>query len=157
MRRLTKLLVLPLLVVPVSVAGVSLAFTGVASAKAPKIVCTSLSGNYITQIPVTVSGCTNGPSGETSNTSPFTECQSSCTNVATWSDGTTQSTESYNAPDKTGKAAVKKCKDPNAIAYASETGTITSGYGAGGKLKATICVDSSTGDLSLAPGTTFSM
>jgi len=79
------------------------------------------------------------------------------TATETWSDvGSTTSTESYNAPDKLGKTATKKCKSASAIAVASEKGKVTSGYGAGGKIKATVCANGD-GTLYLAPGTSLDL
>jgi hypothetical protein len=158
MRRFTKgrLLIVPLLLAPVAAMG-SLALSQAVYAGPPKIVCTTLSGNYDTGGTLTISGCSNGPSGATSATTPFNECQKSCVITETWSDaGSTTSTESYNAPDKLGKTVTKKCKSASAIAVASEKEKVTSGYGAGGKIKATVCAYSD-GTIALAPGSKLSL
>ncbi len=147
-----RLLVVPLLLAPMAVVG-SLTFGQAASASPLKIVCTSLSGNYISGGNVTISGCTHGPSGATSATTPLVTCQTNCMITETWSDaGSTTSNETYNAPDKTGAKATTKCKSTNAVAVATEKGKVTAGYGMGGKIKGTVCAFSD-GTLSLAPGT----
>jgi hypothetical protein len=148
-----RLLLAPLLLAPVVAVG-SLAFSQAAYARReppPRIVCDDLSGNYETGSTITISGCTKGPDGATTATTPMTECQKNCVIVETWSNSVT-TTEKYNAPDKVGKAAKKECKSHSAIAVASETGKVTAGYGVKGKVKATVCAFSD-GSLSLAPGT----
>lgn len=152
-----RMLAVALLATPVVVVAGALTFSQAASASTTKIVCTSLSGNYVSGSVVTIGGCKNGPNGATSATSTITLCQSGCSAVDTWSDASsTTSTTTYNAPIKTGKVATRKCKSTSTIAVASESGKVTAGYGQGGELKATICV-SSDGNVSLAPGTRYHM
>jgi hypothetical protein len=150
--KIRRLLIVPMVLAPMTVVG-SLTFSPAAFAGPPKIVCTSLSGNYISGSTVTISGCTHGPNGATSATTPLVTCQTNCMIIETWSDaGSTTTNETYNAPDKTGSTATKKCKSSTTVAVATEKGKVTGGYGAGGKIKGTVCAFSD-GTLSLAPGT----
>ncbi len=145
-----KLLVAPLLVVPMLVAG--FAFSQTAYAGPPKISCSMLSGNDASG-PTTESGCVNGASGNTTLTAPFSSCEKNCTSVETWSPSGTTTTLKYSAKLLTGSKAGKKCKNAADTIMATETGKVTAGYGAGGKSKAEVCVNGTSGDLSLVPGT----
>jgi predicted acyl esterase len=144
-------LIAPLLVAPMLVAG--FAFTSqAASAKTIKITCTMVSGNDSSG-PTTESGCTNGPSGNTSTSAPYSSCVKHCTAVETWSPSGTTTSNYYSAKLTTGSKAEAKCENSQDTIMATETGKITAGYGLKGKSKAEVCVNSMTGDLSLVPGT----
>jgi hypothetical protein len=148
----TKLLIAPLLVAPMLVAGFAFTQTAVAKTKPPKIVCSSLSGNDGSG-PTTESGCTNGPSGNTTASAPYSTCEKNCNAVQTWSPSGTTTTDHYTAKLTTGSKAETKCENTQDTILAVEKGKITAGYGVGGKSKASVCVNSVSGDLSLEPGT----
>jgi hypothetical protein len=145
-----KLLVAPLLVAPMLVAG--FAFSQAAYAGVPKISCSTLNGNDASG-PTTESGCVNGPSGNTTLTAPFSSCEKNCTSVETWSPSGTTTTLKYSAKLLVGSKAGTKCKNAADTILATETGKVTAGYGKGGKSKAEVCVNGTSGDLSLVPGT----
>jgi hypothetical protein len=130
---------------------VGFAFSQAASAAAPKISCSMLSGNDASG-PTTESGCVNGASGNTTLTAPYSGCEK-CTAVETWSPSGTTTTLKYSTKLLTGSKAGTKCKNVADTILATETGKVTAGYGKGGKSKAEVCVNGTTGDLSLEPGT----
>jgi hypothetical protein len=151
----TKLLIAPLLVAPMLVAGFAIGQSAaVAKTKPPKISCTAVSGNDASG-PTTESGCSQatGSPPATSLSTPYSSCTKDCNSVETWTGTSTTSTDSYSAKLTTGSKAESKCGNSQDTILATEKGKITAGYGLGGKSKAEVCVNSTTGDFSLEPGT----
>jgi len=138
----------PALAVPIGAA--SLAFTGPAFASATA--CTVLTGNISGTPASSVSGCNDTANTGGSGTFPPGALSSPAT--VTWATGgTTTFTFKYKL------VSAKKDKCPAGDNEVTLSGKVTGHTGVGssvtGKIKASICYNSSSGALSLLPGTTF--
>ena len=164
MRRPFRLMLIPTLAVPALLAATLL--PGSAYAKGPgpkpvKVVCTTLSGNFITNTPPpTIGACTQPTATGGSGTFAGFTGQSGTLTITWNGTGTTSAAYSATIPQSKGN----KCPAPltEAILHGSVSGNTpigTGNAGVKGALHSKICVDLSgdagNGDLSLLHGQTF--
>ena len=133
----------------VPVAGLTALATGPAGAAKPKgITCSKLTGkvNSAGTAKINLSTCT----GNTGGKGKSSGSASSSSGTIKWANGkSTTSTESYSAG--TGCPAGDVAEQISGNVTADNTGSTT----VGAPVSATVCYNSSTGKLSLAPGTKF--
>lgn len=133
----------------VPLAGISALTTGVASAKTPKgISCSTLSGKVKSSgtAKINLSNCTGNTGGSGKSKGSAT----ASSGTVTWANGkSTTSSESYTSGSGCPSGDVAE-----AIS-GSVTADTTKSTAKGAPLSATVCYNSTTSKLSLAPGTKF--